>query len=287
MQIGFIGAGKMAQAIIKGLVLNKVVDSDDIIVNDVSIDTLSEIKTTYNVNVTMQKKEILRFSDVVILAVKPQQMKEVIDDIKTDIKIFDNSTIFVSIAAGITIESLEKMFYINESVNFGNLSLENYEDDYQFKIVRTMPNMPASVGAGMTGMSINKNVRFSDIDKVLKIFNSFGKVEIVEEKLMDAVVALSGSSPAYMYLILDAMATAAEKEGMKKEVALKFAAQAMIGSGKVILEQRVDTEQLIKDVCSPGGTTIEAIDVLENNKVRDIFKEAMEACIEKSKKLCS
>ncbi len=282
MQIGFIGAGKMAGAIIKGLVSNKVVDSDDIIVNDVSIDTLSEIKTTYNVNVTMQKKEVLRYSDVVILAVKPQNMKEVIEDLKNDIKIFDNNIIFVSIAAGISIDSLEKMFYENDK-----LLSENYEDEYQFKIVRTMPNMPAAVGEGMTGVAINKNIKFSDIDKILKIFNSFGKVEIVEEKLMDAVVALSGSSPAYMYLILDAMATAAEKEGMKKEVALKFAAQAMIGSGNVILQQKVDTDKLIKDVCSPGGTTIEAINVLENNNVRDIFIEAMEACIEKSKKLCS
>ena len=207
--------------------------------------------------------------------------------IKNDIKILDNNIIIVSIAAGVSINYLEKLFYTNESTLVSNELVEDYEDDYRFKIVRTMPNMPASVGEGMTGIAINKYVKFSDIDKVLKIFSSFGKVEIVEEKLMDAVVALSGSSPAYMYLILDAMASAAEKEGMKKEVALKFAAQAMIGSGKVILEQKTDTAKLIKDVCSPGGTTIEAIDVLEENNVRDIFIEAMEACIEKSKKLCS
>ena len=129
MQIGFIGAGKMASAIIKGLVSNKVVDSDDIIVNDVSIDTLSEIKTTYNVNVTMQKKEVLRYSDVVILAVKPQNMKEVIEDLKNDIKIFDNNIIFVSIAAGISIESLEKMFYIND-IPFINNETIYYLRDY-------------------------------------------------------------------------------------------------------------------------------------------------------------
>ena len=233
----------------------------------------------------MQKKEVLRFSDVIILAVKPNQIDEVIQDIKEDINLIDSNTIFVSIAAGVTIERLEKSFYSNSISGQNKISVENYEDDYQFKIVRTMPNMPASVGAGMTGISINKYVKFSDIDKVLSIFNAIGKVEIVEEKLMDAVVALSGSSPAYMYLILEAMAEAVVGEGMKKEVAMKFAAQAMIGSGKVILDQKADPSQLIKEVCCPGGTTIEAMNVLEKNDIKSIFIEAMEACMKRSKEL--
>lgn len=285
MQIGFIGAGNMAQAIIKGLISNNVVDNDDIIVNANTIDSLSNIKTKYEVNVTTQKKEVLRFSDVIILAVKPNQIDEVIQDIKQDMNLIDSNTIFISIAAGITIERLEKAFYYNNVSGQDKILTENYEDDYQFKIVRTMPNMPASVGAGMTGVAINRYVKFSDIDKVLSIFSAIGKVEIIEEKLMDAVVALSGSSPAYMYLIIEAMAKAAESEGMKKEVAMKFAAQAMIGSGKVILEQKVDPSQLIKEVCSPGGTTIEAMKILEKNDVEGIFIEAMEACINRSKEL--
>lgn len=284
MQIGFIGAGNMAQAIIKGLINKKVVESDDIIVNDTQIDILSDVKTTYEVNVTIQKKEVLRFSDVIILAVKPNNIEEVIEDIKQDMKLFNSSTIFISIAAGVSLETLEK-YFSNDNNSNGFGYVESLEDDFQLKIVRAMPNMPAAVGEGMTGITSNKNVKFSDIDQILKIFGAIGKVELVEEKMMDAVVALSGSSPAYMYLILDAMATAAEKAGMKKSMALKFAAQAMIGSGKVILDKKEDPQELIKKVCSPGGTTIEAMDVLEKNNVKDIFIDAMDACMEKSKSL--
>lgn len=281
MQIGFIGAGNMAQAIINGLITNEVVNKDDIIVNSRTVESLAAIKSKYGVSTTLQKKEVLRYSDVIILAVKPNQMAEVIEDIKAEMKIFDNDVIFVSIAAGVSISELERMF----------TSTDNHIEDVfgvadsNLKIVRTMPNMPANVCEGMTGVSINQNVKFSDIDKVLKIFGAVGKVDIVEEKLMDAVVAVSGSSPAYIYMIIDAMAEAAVAEGMKKDMAIKFAAQSVMGSAKMVLQTRKSPNELKEEVCSPGGTTIEAVKVLEKHKIDGIIIKAMEACIEKSKTL--
>ena len=280
MQVGFIGAGNMAKAIINGLISNNVVNKDDIIVNANTTETITSVKEQFGVSTTLQKKEVLRYSDIVILAVKPNQMKSVIDSIKSEVKIIDTDIVFVSTAAGITISELEGFF--NDD---NNIEASIDRDDNLLKIVRTMPNMPASVCEGMTGVSINKNVKFSDIDKVLKVFGAIGKVEIVEEKLMDAVVAVSGSSPAYIYMIIDAMARAVQSEGMKKDMATKFAAQAVLGSAKMVLNSKKSAYELKEEVCCPGGTTIEAIKVLEDNNIDDIIIKAMDACMEKSKSL--
>lgn len=280
MQVGFIGAGNMAKAIINGLISNNVVNKDDIIVNANTAETITSVKEQFGVSTTLQKKEVLRYSDIVILAVKPNQMKSVIDSIKSEVKIIDTDIVFVSTAAGITISELEGFFSDDN-----NIEASIDRDDNLLKIVRTMPNMPASVCEGMTGVSINKNVKFSDIDKVLKVFGAIGKVEIVEEKLMDAVVAVSGSSPAYIYMIIDAMARAVQSEGMKKDMATKFAAQAVLGSAKMVLNSKKSAYELKEEVCCPGGTTIEAIKVLEDNNIDDIIIKAMDACMEKSKSL--
>ena len=280
MQVGFIGAGNMAKAIINGLISNNVVNKDDIIVNANTTETITSVKEQFGVSTTLQKKEVLRYSDIVILAVKPNQMKSVIDSIKSEVKIIDTDIVFVSTAAGITISELEGFF--NDD---NNIEASIDRDDNLLKIVRTMPNMPASVCEGMTGVSINKNVKFSDIDKVLKVFGAIGKVEIVEEKLMDAVVAVSGSSPAYIYMIIDAMARAVQSEGMKKDMATRFAAQAVLGSAKMVLNSKKSAYELKEEVCCPGGTTIEAIKVLEDNNIDDIIIKAMDACMEKSKSL--
>ena len=281
MQVGFIGAGNMAKAIISGLISNKVVNKDDIIVTARTSDSLTSVKEQFGVSTTLQKKEVLRYSDVVILAVKPNQMKSVIESIKNEIKIIDTDLIFISVAAGITISELEGFFYGSDDSFQSSIDV----DDKLLKIVRTMPNMPASVCEGMTGVSINKNVKFSDIDKILKIFGAIGKVEIVEEKLMDAVVAVSGSSPAYICMIIDAMGRAVQSEGMKKEMATKFAAQAVLGSAKMVLNSRKSAYELKEEVCCPGGTTIEAVKILEDNRIDDIIIKAMDACMEKSKNM--
>ena len=281
MQVGFIGAGNMAKAIINGLISNNVVNKDDIIVNAKTAETLTNVKEQFGVSTTLQKKEVLRYSDIVILAVKPNQMKSVIDSIKSEVKIIDSVIVFVSMAASITISQLEGFFCDDGN----NIEASIDRDDNLLKIVRTMPNMPASVCEGMTGVSINKNVKFSDIDKVLKVFGAIGKVEIVEEKLMDAVVAVSGSSPAYIYMIIDAMARAVQSEGMKKDMATKFAAQAVLGSAKMVLNSKKSAYELKEEVCCPGGTTIEAVKVLEDNNIDDIIIRAMDACMEKSKSL--
>jgi pyrroline-5-carboxylate reductase len=153
------------------------------------------------------------------------------------------------------------------------------------KIVRIMPNTPAMVGAGMTAVSRNAHVGDAEFDRALDIFRSVGRAESVDESLMDAVTGVSGSSPAYVYMFIDALAQGAEKNGMDAAQARLFAAQAVFGAAKMALETGLDPLTLRQNVCSPGGTTIEAVHVLLNNGFADTVTEGMQACIEKSKLL--
>ena len=284
MQVGFIGAGNMAQAIIDGLIANDIVSRESIIVNARTQESLKMIEDKYGIRTTMHKDDVLRLSDVIVLACKPKNMEELIEELKVEIKNEYDNRIFISIAAGISIEQLEK-YFDDDDDDDDFVFIDEAEKTCSYKIVRAMPNMPSAVGAGMTGVAINKNVKFADIDRIVRFFGSFGKVEILGEEYMDAVVALSGSSPAYIYMIIDAMVKVAEAEGMKKEMALKFAAQAVLGSARMVLESDKSPQQLIKEVCSPGGTTLEAISVLEKEGLSDTISKAMKACIEKSKNI--
>jgi pyrroline-5-carboxylate reductase len=151
------------------------------------------------------------------------------------------------------------------------------------KIVRCMPNTPALVGEGMTAATPNKNVSADELAAVLKILESFGKAEVISEHLMDAVVSVSGSSPAYVYMMIEAMADAAVADGMPRPQAYQFAAQAVLGSAKMVLETGKHPGELKDMVCSPGGTTIQAVRVLEKEGFRSSIMEAMKACTEKAK----
>ena len=264
MELSFIGCGNMGKAMIKGILAKGIVDKSDIMVSEVTDEAIRDICINLGVLGTTDNANAVKYADIIVLAVKPQCYEEVIRDIKDNV---NEKQIIVTVAPGKTLAWIED--------NFGK----------PVKVVRTMPNTPALVQEGMTGMCANDRVDEEDLQKVVALFEGFGQVGIVPESLMDVVTAVSGSSPAYAFMLIGAMADTAEREGMSKEQAKKFAAQAVLGSAKMVLETDKSPNELKDMVCSPGGTTIEAVRVLEEKEMQKDITEAMKACIDKAKKL--
>lgn len=263
-KIGFIGCGNMGKAMISGIIASKKINTENILVSTKSINSKEFIEKEFNINVTLNNEEVVRFSDILVLAIKPNMFREVIEEIKDKIK---KETIIISIAAGITIDNLENLI----------------GDEY--KIVRTMPNTPALVREAISAICYNKNINNEDLDEVINIFNMFGKCEIIEEKYFHGFIALCGSSPAYVFMFIEAMADAAVKLGIPRNKAYKMAEQAILGSAKLALETGKHPGELKDMVCSPGGTTIEAVTELENGNFRSTIIKALEKCAEKSKNM--
>lgn len=264
--IGFIGAGNMGQAMAGGIISSKTAKPENIIFSDTSNEKLKKVYEKYGAKTSNSNILSATMADIIVLSVKPNIYQAVIDEIKDYIK---PETLVITIAAGITLEKAEKMF------------------GKDIKIVRTMPNTPAMVGEGMTAVVPNKLVTDGELQEVMEILNSFGKAEIVEEKLIDSVIAVSGSSPAYVYMMIEAMADAAVAGGMTREKAYKFAAQAVYGSAKMVLETGMHPGELKDMVCSPAGTTIEAVAALEEYGFRNAVIKAMKICEKKSKEMSS
>lgn len=265
MKIGFIGAGNMGGAIIGGIVSNGIAKPHDITVADKNEESLLLAAGRYGVNTTKSNKDTASGSDMLFLCVKPNVIYSVIEEISSDVK---KDAVIVSIAAGQSIEKITNAF--------GNDNI---------KIARVMPNTPALVGEGMAAVVPNKNMTDDDTQKVVKVFDSLGKAEIVSESLMDAVTAVSGSSPAYVFMFIEAMADAAVQGGMPRKQAYTFAAQSVLGSAKMVLDTEKHPGELKDMVCSPSGTTIDAVAVLEEEGMRNAVIKAMKACIEKSKNM--
>lgn len=264
MKIGFIGCGNMASAIIGGILKQGLVASADIIASDLSDICRERKKAQFGINMTADNKEVVCFSDIIFLAVKPQYYETVICEIKDSVTA---QQVIVTIAPGKTLNWLGVLF------------------EKDVKIVRCMPNTPAMVGAGMTAAVPNSFVTKDELQTVLQILESFGKAEVISENLMDAVVSVSGSSPAYVYMMIEAMADAAVADGMPRPQAYQFAAQAVMGSAKMVLETGKHPGELKDMVCSPAGTTIEAVRVLEKEGFRSSIMEAMKACTKKAKQM--
>lgn len=260
-KVGFIGCGNMAKAMIKGIVLSNICSANDILVSNPTTKKLKDIKNETDVQITQNNKEVASFADILILAVKPNKYIHVINEIKDKVK---ENVIIVTIAAGITIDTIKTSF------------------NSDIKVIRTMPNTPAMVNEGMTAMCSCSKTTKEDLEAVAGLFNSFGKVEIIEEKLMDVIPALSGSSPAYVYMFIEALADGAVLKGMNRDKAYKMAAQAVLGSAKMVLNTGKHPAQLKDEVCSPGGTTIEAVYALEKNNFRGAIIEAVEKCTNKA-----
>ncbi len=265
MKIGFIGLGNMATAIIGGILKKGLMDPADICGSAKTAATCKKVNEALGIETYTDNKVVGAQADLLVLAVKPVFFPEVMEEIKDVVK---PDTIIISIAAGKTLGFLAE--------GFGNPAA---------KIVRCMPNTPALVGEGCTGICANKNVTPEELYLVLNLMRAFGAAEVVPERLMDVVVGVSGSSPAYVFMFIEAMADAAVVAGMPRKQAYQFAAQAVLGSAKMVLETGMHPGELKDMVCSPGGTTIQAVKVLEEKGMRGAVMDAMEVCIEKSKQL--
>lgn len=264
MKLGFIGTGNMAGAIMGGIIKKGLVRPEEIIGSDILETGRERVKKEYGIHVTADNREAASASDVLFLSVKPQFYAQTIEEIKDCIR---DDQMIITIAPGKTLAWLEEQF------------------GRPVKIVRTMPNTPALVGEGMTAACPNRYVTEEEKKYALEILGAFGKVEVVPEHLIDAVVAVSGSSPAYVFLFIEAMADAAVAEGMPRAQAYQFAAQAVYGSAKMVLETGKHPGELKDMVCSPAGTTIEAVRVLEKEGFRSAVIEAMKACADVSRNL--
>jgi pyrroline-5-carboxylate reductase len=265
MKIGFIGLGNMATAMIGGMLEKKALESDEIIGSAKTEATVEKVKNKFNITAVLDNKNVAKTADILFLAVKPVFMDEVIGEIRDFVR---PGTLVVSIAAGRTLDYLKGAF--------GRADI---------KIIRCMPNTPALVLEGCTGVCAGEEVTSEELDRVLRLLSTFGTASVVPERLMDVVVGVSGSAPAYVFMFIEAMADEAVAEGMPRKQAYEFAAQAVLGSAKLVLETGTHPGELKDMVCSPGGTTIQAVKVLEEKGFRAAVMDAVEACIRKSREL--
>ncbi|MFI8686954.1 pyrroline-5-carboxylate reductase [Rossellomorea sp. NPDC077527] len=260
--IGFIGCGNMARAIMGGILKSGLVDGQSVRASARTEATVAEVEEQFGVKTTKDNQSVAAFSDIVFLAVKPDQYRELIEEIKGSLK---EDAIIITIAAGITIKWMEEQI------------------SPEAKIVRTMPNTPSLVGEGMTAYCVNEVVTDADLEDVQAILDSFGKAERLDESLMDAIPAVSGSSPAYVFMFIEALADGAVLQGIPRKQAYQLAAQAVLGAAKMVLETGTHPGELKDAVCSPGGATIEAVAALEKHQFKGAVLSAMEACGRKSK----
>ncbi len=263
-KIGFIGCGNMGSAMAGGLIKSGFIKADEIIVSTKTEASSKKVAQDLKVCTTLDSKEVVKEAEVLILAVKPFMYKSIIDEIKD---VLTKDKLVITIAAGISLNNMEEWL--------GN----------DFRIIRTMPNTPALVGEAMSAVCPNKNVTEEDLKYCINIFESFGECVQLEEKYFDGFVAVAGSSPAYVFMFIEAMADGAVKLGIPRVKAYKMAAQSVLGSAKMVLDTGKHPGELKDAVCSPAGTTIDAVVELEKLGFRNSVIQAMDKCAEKSKNM--
>ena len=264
MKIGFIGLGNMATAMIGGILGKGLYQRTDIIGSAKTPETAEKVAEKFGIETFTDNQKVVADADVIVLAVKPVFLPEVIAEIKESV---NQDKLVISIAAGKSIEWLE--------AHFGK----------SLRLVRCMPNTPALVGEACTCVCVKPDTTEADSALVIRLMESFGKASVLPERLIDAFTGVAGSSPAYVFLFLEALADAAVCAGIPRAQAYEFAAQSVLGSAKLMLETGMHPAQLKDMVCSPGGTTIEAVKVLEEKGLRAAVIDAVCACVEKSKNL--
>ena len=260
--IGFIGAGKMATAMIEGIVTKGLYRRDDIVACCRSESTKARIEGI-GVTCYLEPGPVFEQCDLIVIAVKPNQIKDILT---TNTVANSTKKLLISVAAGVKISTLES--YVPDS-----------------KIVRVMPNVCSTVLEGASSYTLGTKATPEDGLKVKAILEAIGFAFEVPEKDIDAVTGLSGSSPAYMFMVIDAMTDAGVQLGLSKDLARKLAAQTMLGSAKTVMETGREPEELKQSVCSPGGTTIEGVKVLEERDMKGAMIDAIKASAEKSKRM--
>ncbi len=268
MKILFIGAGNMACAIINGIIKKRTIKSNDISIYEIDEVKARKISEEYQINICNKLDTKISIFDVIILAVKPQVFLNFSNDlnIKNLPAFINKNQLLVSIMAGININKIKSFF--GESI----------------EVIRIMPNTPALIGKSMSVICKSENVKIKTFEEVNNIFASIGETEILEEKYFDAVTALSGSGPAYVFAFIEAITQGGILCGLPKNIAEKLAIQTVIGSSMMI-DKNNSVEELRHKVTSPGGTTIEGMSILEKYCFRSSLIEAIRAAYNKSKEL--
>ncbi len=255
--IGFIGCGKMAQSIINGMITYGGYSPDQIQATAVTDKTINYVTDKFGIQMGHDNKKVAAESDVLYLAVKPYVYPDVIEEVRSHVR---EDTIIITIAVGVTLKEMASLFSPNT------------------KVVRTMPNTPSFVGEGMTAYSPNENLTDEELEDLQHLFSSYGKAEMVKEELMNAVTAVSGSSPAYVYIFIEAMADGAVKQGIPRELAYQLATQAVYGAAKMVMDTGIHPGELKDHVTTPNGTTIRALASLEEDGFRGSVIKAIDSC---------
>jgi pyrroline-5-carboxylate reductase len=264
--IGLIGAGNMGSALIAGIVEGKKFKADQLVVSDIKGERAEYLAQRYHVRRADSNQILIKDCGTIILAVKPKEIKPLLKDIKNDVR---DDHLLISIAAGVPTSTIRDTLQRDLS------------------IVRVMPNTPAMVRMGITAISPGPFAEAKDIDTAVKIFSQVGETVIVDEELMDAVTALSGSGPGYIFLIMEALVDAGIRLGLKKEIALALAIQTTLGTAQLARESKESLAELRDKVTSPGGTTAKGLAVMSKRGLTDIIIEAVEAACRRSKELSS
>ena len=264
MKLGFLGAGKMASALAKGFIHAGLSAADSILASDPYEAALASIAKDAGIKTTSSNLDVLKFANVILLAVKPDQVNDVLAEARPH---FTDKHLLVSIAAGITLARMESALPPGA------------------RVVRVMPNTPALVGASASAFALGKSAITEDAQLAQKLFSSVGIAYQVKESLLDAVTGLSGSGPAYVFLMIEALSDGGVAAGLPRDIATKLAAQTLLGSAKLLLETGQHPGALKDMVTSPGGTTIEGIHELEKGGLRAALMNAVRAASDKSRKL--
>lgn len=262
-KIGFIGCGNMGSALVLGLIQRDVLGEDDIVVFDKLCEKTQLLQGQESISSADSALDLVTECDVIFLAVKPQNMGELLDEISG----VSEGKLFISIAAGIKLDFIESRLSDNA------------------RVVRVMPNTPAMVYEMAAGYALGKNASEEDAELIRELFNGLGLALKVEEDQLHAVTGLSGSGPAYFYYFIDELCAAAVKEGVSEDVALALAAQTAKGAAEMILSGKGTPRELIDSVCSPGGTTLAGMKVLDDNKVGVALRKTVAAATKRSREL--
>jgi pyrroline-5-carboxylate reductase len=265
-KIAIIGGGKMGSIIAQGLIDHKIIPRKDIVITDIDAARIDSLRSNIKLKVSNNNEKTAKNADIIILAIKPQNMAATLKEISS---VIDKSKLVISIAAGITTN------FIENSLSKG------------VRVVRVMPNTPALVGEGAAAVAGGSCSKSNDVKVTRAIFNAVGISVEVEEKLMDAVTGLSGSGPAYFFLIIEALIDAGLKTGLSRDLSRQLAAQTMLGAARLCLQSDKEPAQLREMVTSPGGTTAAGLKVMEEKNIRAIIIAAVEAATQRSKELAT
>jgi pyrroline-5-carboxylate reductase len=265
-KIGFIGAGTLGEAIISGLEKTGQVLMGNLYASDVNEERLQYIKETYQINTCLSNRQLVQECDIILIAIKPQTFDEALSELRES---FLSNKLVISVVAGVSVAKLYQ--YLPDTVS----------------VARVMPNTPCLIGKGVSAVTFSKNITDIHREWTMTILEAVGKVHVLPERLMDAVTGLSGSGPAYIYLVIEALSDAGVRAGLPRELSLDLAVQTVMGAAAMVETTKTHPAVLKDKVTTPAGTTISGLHVLERAGVRVAFMDAVMAAAQRSKELGS